>query len=172
MTESRQLAWPAYLVSIGMIVLPLSDVATSLYPWRFMDSRWRFGAVGLVSNALLIPIVGLLLALVMSMLLDHRTLRRTIGIVCGLGAVICLVATGLFGLDALQTRAAVNPQMQASFAVATIAAAFKTVLAMATLAALAFAALRRRSSVEVKQRGVPLISVETAPTTKRPSVGS
>jgi hypothetical protein len=175
MIESRQLAWPAYLVSLGMIFLPLSDVATSLYPWRFMDARWRFGAVGLVSNALLIPVVGLFLALVMSTLLDHRVLRRTIGILCGLGAVICLVAAGLFGLDALQTRANVPPQMHASFTVATLAAAFKTLLAIATLAALSVAALRRRSNVEVKQRGVPLFSVETAPAqpgaAKRPSLG-
>lgn len=163
MTDSRQIAVPAYLVSFALIVMPLADVMTTLFPWRLMDSRWRFGAVGLISNALLLPIAGLLIAYIVATVLNHWTLRRVLGALALVGAAIAVVALGLFALDALQTRAAVRPEMRLSFMVASLAAATKTLVAGVTFIAIGLAALRGRKPSGSKDRGGSLYSIDTAP---------
>ena len=164
MIESRQIAWPAYLVAIAIVVIPLADVATSLYPWRFLEARWRFGAVGLVSNSLLIPMLGVLIAYVTAVILDHRTTRRIIGGVSFAAMALCLVALVMFGLDAVQTRAGVRPEMQLSFGVASAAAAIKTIFATVTFLAIGVAAFRgsRDKAARMKSPDTPLFSVDPA----------
>jgi hypothetical protein len=142
MITSRQIAWPAYLVSASMIAIPIVDAATTLYPWHPSDARWRFGAVGMMSNALLIPTAGLLVALVTSLVLNHTTLRRTISIIGFIAAGLCVVALGMFALDSIQTRAAVRPEMRLSFNVASLTAAAKTLLAGITYLGFGMAASR------------------------------
>ena len=164
MLESRQVAWPAYLVAIAIILIPLADVSTSLYPWRLMEARWRFGAVGLMSNALLLPMPGLLLAYVTATILDHRRTRRVIGILGLAAAVLCVIALGVFGLDAIQTRAGVRPELRLSFNVASVSAAVKTIIAGAAFLAIGIASFRgRRPTGEVKRASSPLIPVDPAP---------
>ena len=151
MTQSRQIAWPAYLVSIALIAIPLVDTFTSLYPFHIGDARWRFGAVGLVSNALLLPVAGMLVAYVTAITLDQRLVRRVIGFAGYASAALCLAALILFGLDALQTRAAVRPERVASFNVAAITAALKTLLAGSTFLAFGVSALRGGFSPKKKR---------------------
>jgi cbb3-type cytochrome oxidase subunit 3 len=163
MLESRQIRWPAYLVAFAMIVVPLADVFTTLYPWRFLEARWRFGAVGLVSNSLLIPTAGLLLAFLTAGFLNHRTMRRIIGAIGMFVAAICLVALLLFVLDAVQTRAGIRPDMRVSFNVASIAAAMKTLLAGVTFLAIGISALRRpKKTGELAESDVPILAVDSA----------
>jgi hypothetical protein len=145
MTDYRQIAWPAYLVSIAMITIPFFDAGISLYPWNPTDARWRFGAVGMFSNAMLIPTTGVLVAFVTSVLANHHNVRRAIGIVSLVVAILCLGALVVFVLDALQTRASVNPEILISFNVASVTAAVKTLLAAITLLGFALAS-RQKSS--------------------------
>jgi hypothetical protein len=172
MLESRQLSWPAYLVSLALITVPLSDAWTTLYPWRFLDPRWRFGAVGLVSNALLLPMVGLLLAYVTASALNHQRMRRIIAILSLASAAVCAGAIVVFGLDALQTRASFRTEMRLSFAVASIAAAMKTAMAAATLLTIGIAARRSSTSRPADaRRDVPLFIGERSAAPSR-STGS
>jgi hypothetical protein len=161
MITSRQIAWPAYLVSASMIAIPIVDAATTLYPWRPSDAHWRFGAVGMLSNALLIPTAGLLVALATALVLNQTTLRRTIGVAGFVVAGLCVVALAMFALDSIQTRAAVRPEMRLSFNVASLTAAAKTLLAAVTYFAFGMAAAR--SAV----RHAPLAPL--IPTTERTS---
>ena len=140
MSQLRRLSLPAYFVCLALLLLPLADVLTTLFPWQFGDARWRFGAVGLVSNALLLPMAGLLIALAAARVAEHGRMRVAIGVVSAAAATLCLVALVLFGLDALQTRAAVRPEMRTSFNVASITAALKTLVAGVTFSFLALAA--------------------------------
>jgi hypothetical protein len=162
MTEPRQIAFPTYVVAIAMIAIPLADVFTSLFPWRFLEPRWRFGAVGLISNSLLIPMLGLLVAYLTATVLNHRLTRRIIGGVSFAGLAICLLTLIMFALDALQTRAGVRPEMRLSFTVASAAAALKTIFAAVTFMAIGISAFRgsRGRTAEVKSQGLPLFKVE------------
>jgi len=148
-----------------MILIPLVDALTSLYPWHPGDARWRFGAVGLVSNALLIPMAGILVAFVTASVLEHRGIRRAIAIIGFAAAALCLAALGSFALDALQTRAAVRPEMRLSFNVASITAAIKTLLAGITFAAFGIAAWKG-SATRKEDRDVPLFTARTSGSAK------
>jgi hypothetical protein len=154
------------LLSAALILIPLVDAFTTLYPWNVGDARWRFGAVGLVSNAVLLPLLGLLLAYITALWFNQRTMRRVIGVLSFVGAGIALLAIVMFGLDAVQTRASVRDELHLSFAVASVTAALKTLIAAATLLGLGVAARRGPNSTRAKNQSVaPLIVAEPGRTT-------
>ena len=142
MNRYRFLGLAAYLVATTLIVVPFFDAAMSLWPWQPGSARWRFGAVGLGSNALMVPCAGVLIALATSITLGHLRAARLLGIVCALGAFFTTLAILLFALDAMQTRADVNPAALLSFNVASLTAVVKLMLGTATLAAFARAGIR------------------------------
>lgn len=169
MLNSRFLAWPAYLVSVAMMLIPLADAWTTLYPWNPGDARWRFGAVGLVSNALMIPLAGLLVAFTMAWLREQRIVMRVISILGFLGVLLCAIALGSFALDALQTRSQVRPEMRLSFNVASVTAAIKMLLSGATLAAFGLAGWGASRVSPRKSSGAEggLFTLPTAPSTMK-----
>lgn len=138
MPRHRGLALGAYLVGAALILLPLFDASISISPPRFDDVRWRFGAAGLLANALLIPNSGLLLLLITAISYEHTTFRRAVGVLALIGVAVWLAAIGVFALDALQTRVAVRPEMSASFKVASWSAIGKMLVEAATLTVLGF----------------------------------
>jgi hypothetical protein len=171
MLQSRQLAWPAYLVAVAMVLVPLVDAWTTLFPWNFGDARWRFGAVGLVSNALMIPLAGMLIAFVVAWAREQRMMLKVLGVIGFVGALVCLLALVSFSLDALQTRAQVRPEMRLSFNVASITAALKTLLSGATFLAFGLSGWRAGKVTEASRKSSGaaggLYTLPTAPSTMR-----
>lgn len=162
MTDSRRIASPAYVLALALIMIPLADVAISLFPWRMTEPRWRFGATGVMSNALLLPLVGLLIGLVVSAIAEHRLTRKLIGVVGIIGASLCLVVLIVFGLDAVQTRAAVRPEMRTGFATAAFGAAVKVAIAGVVSVTVAVAALARKGVKILESRDIILFSGASA----------
>jgi hypothetical protein len=142
MDQYRFLAGPAYLVAFTLVAVPLFDALTQLGGLNPGSSQWRFGAIGLMSNAFLIPAAGLLIALAAAKMLGHGRFLRVFGALCGLGSALAVVVLLLFALDAVQTRANVQPAARFAFLVASLTAAAKLILAIGTLAAMARAGLR------------------------------
>lgn len=129
---NSRLAPCAYLVAFLLIAIPMFDASMSVAPWVPGDPQWRFGAIGLISNALMIPAAGMLIAVVAAMTFGHLTFLRVLRILCWIGSLGIMLAVILFALDALQTRNAIRPQMQLSYNVASLTAAFKLLLGAAT----------------------------------------
>ena len=142
MNRYRLLALPAYLVAFPLIVIPATDATLTLWPWRVGVAQWRFGALGLFSNAFMIPCAGLLVAFVTALTLGHWRTLRVLGAACALLAVFTGLSILLFGLDAIQSSANVQDAARLSFKVASITAAAKMALATATFAAFAMTGLR------------------------------
>jgi hypothetical protein len=135
MTDQRRLAVPSYLVAAMLIAIPAFDAMMSVAPPHFGDPHWRYGAFGLLSNALMIPAAGVLIVLVTAWTLEHRVTLRVVGVASWLVAAVALLGLVLFALDALQTRAAVVPAMMLSFRVATVTAAAKMIIGVIAFAA-------------------------------------
>jgi hypothetical protein len=142
MNRYRYLAFPAYIVALSLIIIPFFDAGASLWPWRPGVAQWRFGAIGLASNAFLIPSAGLLVLLATALTFEHRTTLRIFGIACGVAAVLTGVSILFFSLDAMQTRADVTSAARLSFHVASLTAVVKLVVATAALVGFAMAGLR------------------------------
>ncbi len=138
----RPIALPAYLVGATITLIPVYDALMSVAPPHVHDARWRFGALGLLSNAAMMPALGLLIVFAIAVACEHRRLLRALGWVSVFvaGAGICALA--VFLLDALQTQGAVRSQMLLSFQVATITAVVKSVIAIATFGAFGSAGIR------------------------------
>lgn len=162
MTRYRYLALPAYAVAAALVLIPLTDASLSLWPWRPGLAQWRFGAIGLFSNALMVPAVGLLIILTTALLLGHWRTLRVFGALCALGALCTFGSMFLFALDAIQTRANVAVASRASFNAASITAVGKLLLATIALAGFAVAGLRTRrearAMTSAPSREVPLVT--------------
>jgi hypothetical protein len=152
MLDSRKVAWPAYLVGFALIAIPFFDAAMSVYPWQFGEARWRFGAVGLLSNALMIPLSGVLVMYMTAVVLEHRMMERLIGILAFVASAVAFSGLVLFALDALQTRPSVRFEMRFSFHVASATAAVKTLLGGITFLGFGVGSLRRGPGGEDSHR--------------------
>jgi len=142
MTYPKRLAPATYLVAFALTAIPLFDATMSAMPPHLHDPRWRFGAVGIVANAILFPALGALVAIAAASLFEHARTRRVLGILAFIAAVLCLAALGAFTLDALQTHGGVRPDLQRSFALASATVGVKLIISVATFCALGAAAVR------------------------------
>jgi hypothetical protein len=133
----RQLAPSAYIVAFLLFAIPFFDAAMSVAPWHFGNSQWRFGAVGLLSNALMIPAAGALIAVVTAVSQGHFRVRDLLGLASWVMAAVVLASLAIFSLDTVQTRAAINPEMIFSYKVASLTACIKLLLGMVTFVLLA-----------------------------------
>src|SRR3954470_1361886 len=141
---TQQLAAASYFVAFLLIAIPIFDALMSVAPFHPERAQWRFAAVGLLSNALMIPSVGMLIAVVAAVTLDHVGALRVIRVLSWLVVPVILAAIGAFALDSMQTRAAVRPEMQLSFLVASVTAVCKLLLGV--VAFVLFALASRTSS--------------------------
>src|SRR5215218_8356649 len=133
MDTTKALARPGYLISFLLVLTPLFDGLMTVLPPRFGDERWRFGALGTVSNYLLIPILGILLAMAITVLADHRRVRRILGWLCAILAIVVAAALIFFTLDFFQARAMIRPQIKTAMEVASTTAMVKLVFAALAL---------------------------------------
>ena len=143
MNNYRQLAPAAYLVAALLIVIPLFDVTMSLYPFNMGSSQWRFGAFGLFSNALMLPALGMLVAVATAAMAVHQPLQQFLRAFCWAVAIVLFASMAFFALDALQARPLVRADMKLSYFVAS-----GTALVKLALGALGFALLARGSRVD------------------------
>jgi hypothetical protein len=132
----------AYFLAALMMVLPLLDVTLNLGSLQFGTVRWRFGAIGLITGALLIPVFGLLLTAATAAAARHRrVLLLAVGL-AALGGLIMLTLAGLFMLDALQVRNEVNAPMLRRFDVTVVRTVITQLILVAALAMLGRASWR------------------------------
>ena len=156
------MARAGYLLSALLIITPLVDGTMQLLPFRFGDERWRFGSVGTLSNILLVPLLGFLIAIAVATLTDARRVKRVLGTICVILGVVLAAISVLFILDYFQVRIAVTPKFQRSVGIATTSALIKNLVAIIILFLLSrsgFAGPR----VIVNRKVAPVIETSSTP---------
>jgi len=147
---NRHLGRGLYVVGAALILIPMFDAGTSVLPFRFDEARWRYGAVGLLSNSLLIPLAGVAMVFAVAHVLGHRPAQRILGIIAAISSVLCLVATVSFALDALQSQSGIKPELHLAFVVGSSTAAVKLLIGAAAFALFALSGLKRSSGDATK----------------------
>lgn len=142
MAQHRQTALPAYLVALAFLLIPPLDALMQVLPTRMHDPKWRFGTFGLESNALMLPMAGLLIAFMTTVFFEHRRFQKVLGILSAVAGVVIIVALGFFALDALQLHSEVNPAARLAYKVATMTAVLKSILGILILAGFAYASFK------------------------------
>ena len=125
MHNTRQLIPALYFTALVLILIPVFDAGTSVYPWHFGYSQWRYAAVGLLSNALLLPTLGVLLATVVAVSQEHKRTRRVLTALCWICAIALFLSILMFALDTAQSRKSIVSSMYFAFVVASLTAAAK-----------------------------------------------
>ncbi|HEY7899088.1 MAG TPA: hypothetical protein VIC03_11820 [Gemmatimonadaceae bacterium] len=136
METAKPLARAGYLLAAALVIIPIADSALPLLPLQLTDARWRWGVVGQLSNVTLVPLLGLLLAVALAALTDSRRIRRVIGAICGIFALILAVMTVFFVIDYFHVRTLVKPQLEHNMAIASSVAFVKNLLSIITLSLL------------------------------------
>jgi hypothetical protein len=167
MTANRRIILPAYLVAFSLAVIPPIDALMQTMPLRFGDMRWRWGTFGLLSNAMVIPMIGFLIAFVVATVFEQRAVQRVLGAVAGVIAVATLFGLGMFALDCVQLHKDVAPKMQVAFNVACTTGGLKALFGTLTLLAFAWGGLTGSKRKAARATGAIVIGGS-----RRPAVGA
>lgn len=144
---ARRLAAPCYVIAVLLVLLPVTDFVSNVWPLQPGDFRWRFGMTGLLSGFLLTPLLGIVLAALVAAITDDLRVLRLASVVAAVGAVILVVLVALFALDVVQLRPEVPADRRGPFDFANVRATIKHLLAAASLGWLAARGLRAASDV-------------------------
>jgi hypothetical protein len=147
---NKHLARVAYVVGALLAFVPMLDVFTALLPITVTDSRWRYGAVGLMSNAIILPLAGMLVLGVTASLLHHRRVLRGLAIYAALASVVGVLVLIMFGLDAIQTQGTMPDRAVFAFRLATVVAALKIVVGAVTYGLFAVAGFKAPAGGEAR----------------------
>lgn len=136
-----------------MIATPLAETLMVALPIRLSQVGWRFGTIGLLSRALMTPLLGVLLALGIALLLEHRAMLRVLMVATGVGAFVLAAMIGLFLMDGLQMRVQIPVEARPAFDLATLSSALKHGAAVVVLGIFSWSARRGgRDEVVVRQQ--------------------
>jgi uncharacterized membrane protein YidH (DUF202 family) len=89
------------------------------------SAQWRFGAVGLLSNTLMIVALGAFIAVATAVTTKQDRVRRVLGYSCWVIAVVLLASIAAFALDAVQARPQIRQDMMLSYQLASFTAEVK-----------------------------------------------
>jgi hypothetical protein len=121
----RGIARAGYLIGALLIILPLVDALPVLFSPHVSDVRWRLGAAGILSGALMTPLFGTFVLMVAAAVLEHRRRLRILAWLCLVLAVVLTAAGGMFALDFLEVRHLAPEASRTSLTEASIKALVK-----------------------------------------------
>ena len=119
------------------MVLPLLDFIVMLMPLRPATVMWRYGAVGLLSSAIGVPLLMLFFIYVLAYFCGDRKIMVLCAVLATVVVLFMIVGTGTFALDALQMMRRIQEAAQPKFLMASAQAMTK--LALEGLAAIILA---------------------------------
>jgi hypothetical protein len=161
-----------YLVALLLVLMPLWDILARNWPIQPGNERWRFATLGPAFNAMVTPLLGVFLAMVLAVLLDHRRTLKTLGAVTIAAAVGSLAALGLFTLDYLQLRASVTAEAIAMWDAAGRKAIAVGVLGTVATLVLGISGWRAAGRVSRSRDGVTSMSGWSFPRGRRRDEGN
>ncbi len=130
MFANRYMRAGAYGIALLLIVMPFAETLASVWPLRLGEVNWRFGTMGFFSKAFVTPMIGALVVAAVATATEGRIALRLLAIGTLLYALVALVFSVSFVLDALQLRANVRPEARRAFELASALAFLRTVAAM------------------------------------------
>jgi hypothetical protein len=140
----QRYSYALYLTAALLLLLPPLDTFFGLSNYAWTSVRWRFGAIGLITTALAVPMAGYLLGVVTATMCRHIWMQRIL-IAAGILIIITLTAAvGLFTLDSLQVRREVNPAALGQFNITVIKSIVTQLVQIVGFAVVTVAAVRNR----------------------------
>jgi hypothetical protein len=136
MTRSSVSPWATgglYLFASVLVLSPLMDLGSTVWPLRPADMPWRYGFLGLLPGYVHTPILGVILALGVAHWQGHPRVMRLTAALSLLAAILLLLGGAVFILDVLQMRALREEEARAGVLVGGILQSVKYATAAAVL---------------------------------------
>jgi hypothetical protein len=114
-----------------LVITPLGDFVSGVWPWRIGALDWRFASSGLLSGFLLTPLLGALIAIAVAAARGSERVLRALGVATLVGGAFCVIVLLGFILDAVQLNSNIPQQQRRAFVDASVKAFLKYVLAVA-----------------------------------------
>jgi hypothetical protein len=139
---ARPLALAGYPIALLLIVTSLLDTFPKILPADMGSRDWRYGALGLVFNSMVTPLLGLAIAAASAIVARHvGTLRLISGLFLAL-AVFAVLGGLLFIIDFNALSAGLSERVTPGFEVATWKTVAIVLLAIPVAAWLGIGGLR------------------------------
>lgn len=135
-----------YLFAIVLVLSPIMDLTSTVWPMRPTELTWRYGFLGLTAGYLHTPLLGACLALGLAWWTERDGVLRFVGIAMLASVLPLLLAMGMFMLDVLQMRGLREADVQQAVLVGGILQEVKYGSALLVLLALGFGAVRTAGS--------------------------
>lgn len=116
---ARPLALAGYPIALLLIVTSLLDTLPKILPADLGSRDWRYGALGLVFNSMVTPLLGLAIAAASAIVARHWGTLRLISVVFLALAVLAVVGGLLFIVDFSALASSLSERVTPGFKVAT-----------------------------------------------------
>lgn len=144
----RRIRTPAYVFLLLTLLFQLVDFVSASTPLRIDSVVWRFATAGGVSNSAGNFLLLTLLIYTVALLYVDRRMLTFVGAVSAFLALMLLIGTGSFALDALQLRSRVDPSAIRHFDLASMQAFVKLAIESVVSAFFAISAFRAVSAAD------------------------
>jgi hypothetical protein len=152
---SPSVVWALYFFAAVLITSPLIDLVTTAWPPRMMDLSWRYGFLGLAAGYLHTPMIGVVLAVLVAHVEDHRGVLRALGVASLVAVVLLLPVLALWPMDVLQMRDLRAPEVQRGVVIGGVIQEIKYVGACIVLGLLGVGCMQLASSPRRETRAAP-----------------
>jgi hypothetical protein len=149
----RRLGPALHAVAALLVLVPLVDFLTSIFPLVPADARWRFGALGIFAGYLLTPLLGLALASITAAALQQVGLLRLLAWLSLCLAIALVGLAAAFALDTLQVRAGAPADGAQAVLVSGVRGVVKYLATAVTLVLLFVGARRAADAIPVLRPG-------------------
>ncbi len=118
------------MIALLLVLTPLADFVSSVWPLQPTEMRWRFASTALVAGFLFTPLIGSLIGVLLSTFLEQKMVLRVIGVLNVTAAVLLFVMLAVFAFDTLQLKRAVPPDSQGQFKLSAVRGGLKLIVSI------------------------------------------
>lgn len=149
---SRAFAGALAFVGLVCVAYPFADLILNNWPIRPGDITWRYQFVGLMSQMLVTPLIGVVFLTGGGILGRRALLLKLGGWLSIAGSALILLLTVSFVLDASELRAVVAEGERSVFNLSSLRAIVKNVITSGGFAYVGVGALRAARRVSARDR--------------------
>jgi hypothetical protein len=167
---------PGYLVMAATTIVQLVDVGIRAWPFRIHSPAWRLGVVGFAANAVSTPMLALLVILAIAVAVGDKGITYLVSALATFTAALCLLAIGVFALDALQMKGQIEANLSHQYDVASYWLVIRVLIAGLVFIVIGVSAFRVGKTVRrdlpraTPKGGSPLVVGSSRPGSPSPVV--
>ena len=139
---ARRLRVPGYMVSALLFILTFFELAVATWPYNIHNVSWRLGVAGGISGGAGTALIAIFFAFAIALAAGDRPVLWVVSAISGVAAVLFLVGSAFFVLDALQMKGQVRPELMSRYNLSFAWGFSKILLDIVVFAAVAVSGFR------------------------------